>query len=152
MKLITIATSFLLLCIPAIAVLFPFDTWDWALGATLLLLPLVEVITYMLSPRSIEVTADLIIIHKVVGKTVLRRADIADIHPHQTRSTFEARTFGSGGLFGFFGKFYNTRYGHYTAYVGDFSKSFYVILKNGGKYLLSCADRDAMLKALQPTV
>ncbi len=119
-------------------------SWAYAAGALLLFILL---FTYLFSPAYLEMDDEYLTVYKVVGKKRIRLNDIKETHLY-VRSMGNIRAFGSGGLFGYFGKFHNYTFGHYTAYVGDYSKAFYIVLKNGKKYLLSCKDREAFLDEL----
>ena len=55
------------------------------------------------------------------------------------------RVCGIGGIFGFVGRYYTKKIGRYFSYVGDYSQTFYLQLKNGKKYVLSCEDRDLVV-------
>ncbi len=82
-----------------------------------------------------------------MGKKRINRADIESVHTY-SRSMSNIRTFGSGGLFGYFGRFHNSSHGHYTAYVGDIGQAFYITTKSGKTYLVSCKNREEFIKSI----
>ena len=58
------------------------------------------------------------------------------------------RICGSGGWFGWYGRFKENDLGNYFAYYGKASDCFLVTLKNGKKYMLGCNDAPDMVKAI----
>ena len=61
------------------------------------------------------------------------------------------RVFGSGGYWGYLGKFYCKGIGRYTAYAADLGNAFYIRLHSGRVYLLSCNDKEEFMKRLTPS-
>ncbi len=61
----------------------------------------------------------------------------------------EKRLIGSGGFFGYYGIFTEPSIGRYIASYGKSSDCFLVMLKNGRKYILGCADAAQMVSAIQ---
>lgn len=68
-------------------------------------------------------------LNEVTGVIQISKSDIAD----------SIRTFGSGGLFGFLGRFHNGRLGHYTMYATDL-KNLVLICTAKKKYVFSCSE------------
>lgn len=64
----------------------------------------------------------------------------------------EKRICGSGGWFGYWGRFSEPSIGKYFAYYGKASDCFLVELKNGKKYLLGCEDSPAMVKYISERI
>lgn len=60
----------------------------------------------------------------------------------------EKRICGSGGWFGYWGKFYEPSIGNYFAYYGKASDCFLVKLNDGKQYLLGCENPSAMVDFL----
>ncbi len=58
-------------------------------------------------------------------------ADIVSAEADPSAMNGSLRVFGSGGLFGFFGWFWNRRLGRYRAYCTDLSHSVVVQLREG---------------------
>ncbi|MCM1142111.1 MAG: PH domain-containing protein [Muribaculum sp.] len=64
----------------------------------------------------------------------------------------EKRICGSGGWFGYWGWFSEPSIGKYFAYYGKASDCFLVELKNGKKYLISCADAPKMVEVISERI
>ena len=75
-------------------------------------------ITYAFRPIDYQVTPDQLIIRRPLKDVVIQRSDIAKIEALESdRLRWSLRTFGVGGLFGYFGKFYNPKIGSMTWYA-----------------------------------
>ncbi len=123
----------------------PKEAWEYAIGITLLL---IVPITFLFSPVCLENDGEHIIIHKVVGRKRIKIEDIAATSIYE-RNRGNIRVFGSGGLFGYFGRFHNRKHGHYTAYAGDLDQAFYITTKSNKTYLVSCNNRDEFIRSMQ---
>lgn len=73
-----------------------------------------------------------------IGAGVYLYSDITDISLYHRENVAEIRILGIGGLGGYIGKFYNSKIGFYTAYVGDYSQAFLIKINNREKYVMSC--------------
>jgi hypothetical protein len=91
------------------------------------------------SPRLFELTEEGVILHKIRGKVQISFAEINKVEPYFPNK--DVRYFGSGGFFGYVGKFTNLDIGSYQAYVGDFKQAFLVQTENE-KYVFSCENSD----------
>jgi hypothetical protein len=83
-------------------------------------LPLVGCIAWVATwiPLWLSVGDDGVVLKKVVGRIVIPAREIVEmrrIDKDVLRGS--VRTFGSGGLFGFLGRFWNKRLGKYTMYI-----------------------------------
>jgi hypothetical protein len=95
-------------------------------------------------PRGYSVSKEALVIHKFVGKRVVALKDIKEVFfvkPEALR--WSLRTFGSGGLFGYFGKFYNGTYGDMTWYATRVSHFVMVELKDG-RHLVITPDQEGL--------
>lgn len=100
--------------------------------------------SYGYAPRFVELTATELVLHRGIGRKAICYADMCRIEPY-ARKGLPVRVCGIGGVFGFIGRYSNTEYGSYFSYVGDYSQAFFVVLKDGKRYLLSCEDREAVV-------
>ncbi len=95
------------------------------------------------SPVYIEVTEDALLIKRVFGTVVIHRKDIIAINAY--KSYCSIRKFGSGGLFGYLGWFYNSEIGNYFSYSTDENSQILIITKQR-KYVISCEKREELLR------
>jgi hypothetical protein len=100
------------------------------------------------SPCAIELKNKELILHKLRGKFVIAYDQIVDVSYYKPDRS-ETRCFGSGGVFGFIGKFNNAKIGHYQSYVCNYSQAFLIQTKRGRKYVFSCENRELIVEAIK---
>ena len=125
-------------------------TVPYALGAMLAVVITASIVgSYAYAPLSVELSDIALVLHRGVGRKVIRYADMSGIEFYKRNGT-PLRVCGCGGVFGFIGRYRNSKTGiSYFSYVGDYSQAFFVVLKNGRRYLLSCEDREAVVAAVK---
>lgn len=94
------------------------------------------------SPISIDITEDNLIVRRMYSSLVIHRKDIIAISAY--KNSYSVRKFGSGGLFGYLGWFYNYDIGNYFSYATDEHNTILIITKNR-KYLISCENPNELL-------
>ena len=110
-------------------------------GGILLLFVAILFGSYMYSVRSYSVTDDELIIQRPIGNRVIVCSDIKEIRKaDKTEFSGTIRTFGNGGLFGYYGKFYNAKLGNMTWYVTQRKNSIIMLMKTGEKIIISPDD------------
>ena len=110
-------------------------------GGILLLFVLTVVVSYLYSTNRYSVTGDTLVIHRPIGNRVIKLADIREIRfidPAEFSGTI--RTFGNGGLFGYYGKFYNAKIGSMTWYVTQKKNRILLRTQQGDKIVISPND------------
>ncbi|MDR1683037.1 MAG: PH domain-containing protein [Candidatus Symbiothrix sp.] len=95
----------------------------------------------------VELTENQLIIHRLRGNLIISIQSIKNIN--FPVGQYGIRLFGSGGLFGYIGLFYNRQIGNFYSYIGNRSQSFWIETENGKKYALSCENRDLVIQAIQ---
>jgi hypothetical protein len=110
----------------------------------LLMLPIV-LLCEGFAPQRLEIGADRIVILRRYKSIVLEREMIKSVERLPDGALRGAiRTFGVGGLFGYYGSYYTRSLGSFTLYATSF-KSLYLIKKWDGKSIvISCAEPDKM--------
>ncbi|WP_316799608.1 PH domain-containing protein [Pedobacter frigidisoli] len=110
-------------------------------GGVLLLFVLTVIGSYLYSTRKYSVTGDTLVIHRLMGNRVIKLADITEIRfIDSTDFSGTIRTFGNGGLFGYYGKFYNTKIGSMTWYVTQKKNRILLRTQQGDKIIISPND------------
>jgi len=90
-------------------------------------------------PISLLLTSDKLVIRCLIHRVHIPLSNIAIIETTQKYKDFtDIRVFGNGGLWGYTGLFRNKGVGKYIAYVGNPKQAFYIRLKSGRNYLVSC--------------
>lgn len=100
------------------------------------------------SPMSVRVTDTAI---EVVRSLKIKKILLTDVKEVRLLSpTMGAiRICGSGGFMGYWGWFRERALGKYFAYYGKASDCFFVVLKNGRRYMLGCKDAPEMVDAIR---
>lgn len=119
------------------------DGWAAYIGITALVLLCVMALIY--APLSISVNDDSLIINRVIIPKRIRLADIKHVELCAPTMS-EKRICGSGGWFGYWGRFSEPSIGKYFAYYGKASDCFLVTLKNGRKYMLGCKNPSSVVE------
>ena len=111
---------------------------------------LVVAFAYLFSVKNYEVTDRELIIHKPFGKTIYPRNEIETVQQIDRRLLrFAIRTFGIGGVFGYYGEFYTGKLGSMTWYRTQLSNP--VMIRTAKKKIVfSPDDPEKLIAALQP--
>ena len=100
-------------------------------------------------PLQVTVTNNEICINRGIGNVSIKTIDIREIRRTSTSYTQNSiRTFGSGGLWGFLGKFKNSGLGDYTMYVTNTSNMITVKTKND-VFIFSCDHPDEIVDYIE---
>jgi hypothetical protein len=121
---------------------------QWPL-LTLFALGILVLICYAFSVKYYEVTDDALIIHKPFGETIIARSSIKSAEEIDRKALrFAIRTFGIGGIFGFYGEFYTSKLGTMTWYRTRLDRPV-LITTVKKKIVLSPDDPEKFIAALQ---
>jgi hypothetical protein len=117
----------------------------------IIVLGLVYGFSFCIRVNGYLVTADEIIVLRPLGKKQIPIQNIRSAEPLVRRDlTWSIRTFGVGGLFGYYGKFYNSRLGSMTWYLTRRDATVLLRLDNGKKIVLSPDDPQEFINVLVP--
>ncbi len=106
---------------------------------------------YLISPKSVELTAEAIILHRVMGHKTFGYAEIHDAGLWNGSPSELLRLCGSGAYCGYIGWFSGGCLGRHFEYVGNYSNCFYIRLNGGRTYLISCDAPDIVVKKINGT-
>ena len=73
-------------------------------------------ISYFYSPRGFRVSDAAVIVDRPAGDVEIAIESVESVEPFQISGTGTIRTFGNGGLFGVYGRFYNEELGSFRIY------------------------------------
>lgn len=98
-------------------------------------------ICYLLRPMAYELTNDNLIIHRPWKDVKIATQEIQSL-TCISKATLSGsiRTFGVGGLFGYFGKFYQSKIGKMTWYATRTDRPVLIITKTGKKIIITPDD------------
>jgi hypothetical protein len=97
--------------------------------------------SYLFSIKSYTVTRNEFIVHRPIKDRVIKISDIIEIRTVDS-SEFSGtiRTFGVSGLFGYYGKYYNSKIGNMTWYVTHKENKILIRTQQGDKIIISPDD------------
>lgn len=99
------------------------------------------VAAYAFHPRSYRIEGGKLIIQKGIGRKEIQLNGISAVREVNKNDLGKGvRTFGVGGLFGYFGKFYFSKVGTVTAYVTHPGKTILITTQAHQYYLISPGD------------
>lgn len=101
----------------------------------------VVTICYGLHTQKYVIGNGMLLIHRPVKNVSFPTADIQQtkiLEPNEMTGTI--RAFGVGGLFGYFGKFYNRKFGFMTFYTTQRKNRILIQFKSGKKIIISPDD------------
>jgi hypothetical protein len=96
---------------------------------------------WLYAPQSYTLDRSGLTINRPIGKVSIRHEDIKHVRllaANETRGTL--RTFGLGGFFGYFGKFYIPGIGHSTFYATQWRNKILITTCNNKKIVISPDD------------
>ncbi len=118
-------------------------------GGVLLLFVAILLGSWLFAPQSYTLDTTSLSINRPIGKVIINRSSIKEVRligDGELKSTI--RTFGNGGLFGYYGKYYNSTIGHMTWYLTQ-SKNRILIVTNEGKKIVISPDDAGLLNSLK---
>jgi hypothetical protein len=108
---------------------------------TLLLFVAILLGSWLYAPQSYTVDSNDLTISRPIGKVSIKLSDIKQVRilaDNETKGTI--RTFGVGGLFGYFGKFYTPGIGHTTFYSTQRKNKILIVTNNDKKIVITPDD------------
>lgn len=107
---------------------------------------------YSLMPVRLSVNPEQVTIKRPFNTLDIPMKDIVEIKSIQKQSLKNSiRTFGSGGLFGYLGYFYNKELGNYTMYTTE-TENLILIRTNIKKYVLSCTKSEEFIDYIKDKI
>ena len=107
-------------------------------------------LTYLLRPHNYSVSADKLLIHRMLGDVEIDRSNIQSVQEiDESQVKNSLRTFGVGGFFGNFGKFWNGKLGKMTWYVTRKNNFVLVETKDQKKIILTPDKPEEFVASLQ---
>lgn len=113
----------------------------------LLIALVVLVITYLFSVRSYTIKYDSIYIHRIIKDVIIHRNEIVSLELLDSNQLkFSVRTFGNGGLFGYYGKYFNSNIGKMTWYATKRSNAICIRTNSNKNIIITPDDPKAFLE------
>ncbi|MGC9151438.1 MAG: PH domain-containing protein [Microbacter sp.] len=112
-------------------------------GGVLLLFLVLIIGSYLMSPRYYRVENDNLVIVRPAKNKLISLDEIASVRildPNEAGGAI--RTFGNGGLFGYYGKYFYPKFGRVTLYTSQRKNRILIETKQGFKFMISPDDTD----------
>lgn len=123
-----------------------------ALVAAAMIVPVALLITVVFAPLGYVVDDVGIVVKRMGPKVCIIHSEIAEIRLIGQRDLgFSLRLGGSGGFFGFFGRFWSRRLGHHRMYATNGRDLVYIELVDGVKIILSPYPADLFVAVVEET-
>jgi hypothetical protein len=93
---------------------------------------------FLFRPMGYSITSDGIVIHRLWGDVKMDKNQISSVELiEKEKLRWSLRTFGVGGLFGYFGKFANAKLGTMTWYITRRDHPVLIVTSNNKKIIIS---------------
>lgn len=143
-----------MLVVIIIAIFFAIRYWKrekklHSLGCWLVVIISIILLVFpaLFCPLSVSVENESISIHRIKGDIVIPFDDITEIRMVNDSDTENGtRNFGSGGDYGYLGKFSSPQLGDYQMYATDASKKILVKNNKGESIIFSCDRPDELIR------
>lgn len=110
---------------------------------------LVIIICYVLRPLRYELYPDKLIIHRIFKPIIIDRKNVFQVECLKEKDMLDViRIFGSGGLFGYFGKFRSKGIGRFSMQATRRQNMILIVQYTGNKYTIT-PDDEEFLPALK---
>lgn len=109
---------------------------------TITIIPIIVIciIAYVFRPNNYAVSDDKLLIHRMIKDVEIKRNNIKSVEMiDESKVKNSIRTFGSGGFFGSYGKFWNSTLGSMTWYITR-RENFVLVTTNDEKKILLTPD------------
>lgn len=100
------------------------------------------------APMCLTLTSRVLGIRRLITTRRIEVRDIVDVKRCEP-SSIGYKVCGSGGFLGYCGWWRSYTEGTYFSYVGRYDQAFFIELKSGRKYLLSCRNSSSMMEAIK---
>jgi hypothetical protein len=119
-------------------------------AGTLLLFVAILLGCWLYAPKSYTLDSNELTINRPIGKVNIKLGDIKQVRTladNEAKGTI--RTFGVGGLFGYFGKFHTPGIGHSTFYATQRKNKILIVTSNDKKIVIT-PDDNSLAEKLKP--
>jgi hypothetical protein len=137
-KIMTILLFLVIIAALIPSILFTPEEARYTIIFTLILVGSLLVIAFLIRPNNYSVSSDKLLIHRMLDDVEIDRNNIKSVQEiDESQVKNSLRTFGVGGFFGSFGKFWNSKLGKMTWYVTRKNNFVLVETKDQKKIILT---------------
>jgi len=147
-QFLTVGIALLFIGIAVAPLFYAADNYSGS-GLLLIIFAFIYGISFLYSPRSYELNETHFIVKRPIGNVVINRREIKSaLKTEKSKLSWSVRTFGVGGLFGYFGKFWNSEFGHMTWYATRMDRAILIVTNAGKKIVVTPNEPDQFLSAI----
>jgi hypothetical protein len=144
-KSLTIGFALLALAIIGIQYYYAFDSGLPVF--TLLILFFIYGLGFLFAPKNYSIKPDVVLIHRPLTNVSIKKSDIKSVEIVERNKISGAwRIFGVGGLFGYYGRFWNSEMGTMTFYATRTADAVLIRTHADNKIILTPDDPEAFLR------
>jgi hypothetical protein len=137
-KIMTILLFLVIIAALIPSILFTPEEARYTIIFTLILVGSLLVIAFLIRPNNYSISSDKLLIHRILDDVEIGRNNIKSVQEiDESQVKNSIRTFGVGGFFGSFGKFWNSKLGKMTWYVTRKNNFVLVETKDQKKIILT---------------
>ncbi len=144
-----IMTGVVILILLGVVFLMVKQTANWYINGSVLFFVFVFTLYFLAkSPLKLQINSSKIEIRQILGTEKILFKDIVELkNLPQGISKDTTRDFGSGGFFGYIGKFSNEELGNFYMYATELNNLVYIRTTNK-KYVISCRDYESLVRSM----
>lgn len=110
---------------------------------------LVYLFCFLYRPIDYRTTDNKLIINRLIKKVILDKSEVLNVELLTNEDLkWTIRTFGVGGLFGYFGKFRNSKIGNMTWYATRRNNAILINLKDGQRIVITPDNPESLIVEL----
>ena len=144
-KIITIIGSLILIGVN-LPILFFQQYIFWVTICILALTLVIFIISWGFSTKGYKIENQMLVIKRPLGNKNFALKDFQSIERIAKKDLrFSLRVFGNGGLFGYYGKFYNRKFGKMTWFVTNLNNSILIKMTDGKKIVVTPDEPESFL-------
>jgi Bacterial PH domain len=137
-KIMTILLFLVIIAALIPSIIFTPEDAQYTITFTVILVGILLMIAFLIRPNNYSVSSDKLLIHRMISNVEIDRNNIKSVQEiDESQVKNSLRTFGVGGFFGSFGKFWNSKLGNMTWYVTRKNNFVLVETKDQKKIILT---------------
>jgi hypothetical protein len=135
---ITTSIVFIILLLALLSAFFLIPKDEHNITDSIIFLPIISISVYLFRPNNYSVSSDKLLIHRMLKDIEIDRNNIQSVQEiDESQVKNSLRTFGVGGFFGSFGKFWNSTLGNMIWYTTRRNNFVLVETKDQKKIILT---------------
>jgi hypothetical protein len=140
-KTVSVVTYTILIVFTVLSILLIYQLFkkpNYFIISALIMFIAIPLIAYIYAPREYVINKNGLTIKLGISSILIPKSEISSIYSIPTEKMNKTnKSFASGGLFGYYGKFENKTLGSFKMYTGRFDSLIMIVTNNGDKIIIS---------------